>query len=602
MIEQRQIIPPERQLPEFVRVARVVPLVMVPPNILIPKNSDHSVDLDKISFVRLVLIQKQNLGPSANLLIFPGGKIENGETGSEACLRELYEETGLTAKHKLLEKISSRFVRIPNGRYTPRNEEYWVLPLPWVVPSTSLQDAKVSGVIQCSWDELNALRQDPNSNLLDSYKDPRSFEIPSSSESCQTDVIFSEIYEQVLSYEEKIKTAFKNKLKSLRKRDKTFDLEGKSLEYLAYLAVFLEENWNNLPDNFQRPFLFIDILQANEINLDFLSLLLEEDLINFARTDNPELSTFYKAFINDLLKGNQTVNQSGFCYSFLSYIRELLKKEIPDADVFWQNTIFDNQNPLNPYDHLRLATINCLYESIRRFMNKTLFNIINNNVNEQNVEFDWVKNLILVNLVVNYLINTWELKLETDLEKANAESLVLSAKSFVSLIRKILDRGLNSINEQVNDILRCAIVLPEEKIKDLILGLIDFIKKELPESQIEIIHIKVDGMEHLANEIFEELRGRFVVFVSGKSSVESKASNPLFRWVKFCLKVNGEVFEVQIFPSVIDKEEKIKDDSNYKIRSILSANGRGLPLARLILPVDKYIELLARFGLYTRQD
>ncbi|GIW62532.1 MAG: hypothetical protein KatS3mg090_0358 [Patescibacteria group bacterium] len=612
MTEQQLVIPPERRLPEFVQVVRVVPLVLVSPN-AIPKNSDGLLDLINTPLVRIVLVRKTDSGPSAGSLIFPGGKIEEGETSFQAGLRELYEETGLTVG-SLIRIISSRVIRIPDSRYDPRRESFCVVSSPSITTSTYLETAKVSAVTNVSWSELDILRQDPDSNLLDSYKDPRTFEIRALFDSCQTDdsfqtqtdKIFSEIYQIASDYETKVRKSLENKLNSLKARVETSDeFKGISHEYLAYLAVFLEESWNNLPDNFQRPFLFIDILQANEISLNYLVLLLNKELINFASSGNNELRVFYDAFIN-LLKApynetSQINNRSEFGSSFLSYIKSLFEEKISIPDAFWQNTIFDNQTPLNPYDHLRLGAIDCLYESIRKLMNETLFNILGNKVNEQNVALNQVKELRLVNLVVNYLISTFRLNLETDLKNANIQSLVLSAKSIVSLIRKILDRGLDSINEQVNDILRCAIVISEENIRELVLGLIYFIRKLLSDSQIEIIHVKINGMENLWRTILADLKDNPGVSVSGKSKVESKASNPLFRWIKFCIKVNGEVFEIQILPSVDDKNEKISDDLTYKIRSLMSNNG-GIPFARLVLPDNKYMELLKILGLYTRQD
>jgi len=49
-----------------------------------------------------ILIAKRNIKPCVNKWALPGGFIELGETSEEACLRELWEETGLKGEIKRL--------------------------------------------------------------------------------------------------------------------------------------------------------------------------------------------------------------------------------------------------------------------------------------------------------------------------------------------------------------------------------------------------------------------------------------------------------------------------------------------------------------------
>ena len=50
---------------------------------------------------RFLLVRRIN-PPSADMFAFPGGRGEPGETPEETALRELYEETGITARHPVL--------------------------------------------------------------------------------------------------------------------------------------------------------------------------------------------------------------------------------------------------------------------------------------------------------------------------------------------------------------------------------------------------------------------------------------------------------------------------------------------------------------------
>lgn len=61
---------------------------------------------------RLLLIRRAN-PPSKGLWSLPGGRVENGESGEQAVVRELLEETGLTGV--VVEEIGSLRLPAPDG-------------------------------------------------------------------------------------------------------------------------------------------------------------------------------------------------------------------------------------------------------------------------------------------------------------------------------------------------------------------------------------------------------------------------------------------------------------------------------------------------------
>lgn len=54
-----------------------------------------------------VLLLKRNRPPHIGLWSPPGGKMEHGETPQECCIREIYEETGLTIANPMLRAIQT---------------------------------------------------------------------------------------------------------------------------------------------------------------------------------------------------------------------------------------------------------------------------------------------------------------------------------------------------------------------------------------------------------------------------------------------------------------------------------------------------------------
>lgn len=54
-----------------------------------------------------VLLLKRNRVPHIGLWSPPGGKMEHGETPQECCIREIYEETGLTIQNPVLRAVQT---------------------------------------------------------------------------------------------------------------------------------------------------------------------------------------------------------------------------------------------------------------------------------------------------------------------------------------------------------------------------------------------------------------------------------------------------------------------------------------------------------------
>ena len=89
--------------------------------------------LDACDFVLLVRYREYRGDRSGSFWATPGGQLENGERAQDAAIRELREETGLTAKvqRKLWEKNFT--FELPEGLVN-QHEEYFLVRLSDVAP------------------------------------------------------------------------------------------------------------------------------------------------------------------------------------------------------------------------------------------------------------------------------------------------------------------------------------------------------------------------------------------------------------------------------------------------------------------------------------
>jgi 8-oxo-dGTP diphosphatase len=85
-----------------------------------------------------LILLRHSQKPDGNTWGLPGGKVEAGESDSQAVLRELYEETGYQATEQDLEKLGEfQFVSLRGEPYTYPTFRVKTLQL----PSVALEDA-----------------------------------------------------------------------------------------------------------------------------------------------------------------------------------------------------------------------------------------------------------------------------------------------------------------------------------------------------------------------------------------------------------------------------------------------------------------------------
>jgi len=89
--------------------------------------------LDACDFILLVRYREYRGDRSGSFWATPGGQLENGERAQDAAIRELREETGLTAKvqRKLWDK--NFIFELPEG-FVNQHEEYFLVRLSDVAP------------------------------------------------------------------------------------------------------------------------------------------------------------------------------------------------------------------------------------------------------------------------------------------------------------------------------------------------------------------------------------------------------------------------------------------------------------------------------------
>ncbi len=111
--------------------------------------------LDACDFVLMVRYGEYRDNGSRWFWATPGGQLEDGELAQDAALRELREETGLTAKlHRKLWDRNFTF-ELPQG-FVNQHEEYFLVRLAVVAPS--VWNSSSEAILEHRWWSLEELQ------------------------------------------------------------------------------------------------------------------------------------------------------------------------------------------------------------------------------------------------------------------------------------------------------------------------------------------------------------------------------------------------------------------------------------------------------------
>lgn len=99
-----------------------------------------------------VLLVKRGAEPAKGLWSVPGGAVEVGETLTEACQREVFEETGVTVEVGELVEVVERLSRDSQARV-----EYHYILMDYLCSARHMEPIPGDDAADARWVELEAL-------------------------------------------------------------------------------------------------------------------------------------------------------------------------------------------------------------------------------------------------------------------------------------------------------------------------------------------------------------------------------------------------------------------------------------------------------------
>ncbi|GEM_PF-6464090 len=321
---------PEVQEQETERAYRVSRVALF--TIALPEGLEWNNFLQS-RFSKVLMIRKGGSGPSANKIMFAGGKLEKGEDWNQAAEREIFEETGLWPAN--LAYIGNRSYSFFHDRYEGFRDVQENLSLgegPPFLPLSIHEEANIQDFASFDPDEFENVVKSGQTELIDSLRanqtDIDSSRLHIDEENIKaTQRMMSSIHGALLDQDQRFKMMVLGKVSDFLGED--FDFEEilnealgqvDSLGYVyekvnsalqerysseaiqkifdsALLAAFLEYQFEMLKDTGQNHLLFVKILESNGISLDRFFQMFETGIEFFKGSMvDPRDSTLGKVF------------------------------------------------------------------------------------------------------------------------------------------------------------------------------------------------------------------------------------------------------------------------------------------------------------------